>query len=117
MSEQPMLIDPGTDAELQREIARIPAHMRESLLNFIRYGVPVGGFLFAILSNNLASAARVADPENEKALYQYVALLHHHAPAECWGSPTAVRSWIEAGLALRRKQTPDAMRFDEVRRG
>lgn len=96
----PTLLPPDMDAELPDHLDRIPAHCREGLVAYLRYGRRPGHFLEAILSNDLAEACARADEDNQRALFDYVVLLINHAPSEAWGSPGRVRNWIERGREL-----------------
>lgn len=102
------LVPPDMDAKLDAEVLRLPLHMREGFLAYVRYGVPPGHFLLAILSNDLAEACARADLDNQRALYDYVHVLHNFAPADCWGGPAAIKDWIANGAALRRGQMAEA---------
>lgn len=74
----------------------IPIYMREGLVNWCTRGVPPGGFLTAVLSNDLREACARADSTNQHCLFAYVQFLYMHAPAGCWGSPEKVRAWAES---------------------
>jgi hypothetical protein len=108
MSDMPRLTRADLDASLDREISRIPAHCREGLIDYLRYGQPPGHFLLAVLSNDLAEACKRADEENRYALFDYVYLLTNWAPSGAWGSPQHVKDWIAKGMALRREQFAQA---------
>lgn len=84
----------------------IPAHCRESLEMYILYGVPVGHFLAAVLSNDLRRACERADDTNIKALPQYMRFLYSYAPVACWGSPAKYRAWLELGNKARSQGVP-----------
>ena len=57
---------------------------------------PVGGFLTAVLSNDLREAFRRADDDNRAGLGAIVAYCWWEIPGDCWGSPERVRAWLEA---------------------
>ena len=67
----------------------------DSLERYIQHGIPTGGFLEAVISNNLQDACRRADEQNRYRLFDIVAWLYNEAPIECWGSPEAYIAWIE----------------------
>jgi hypothetical protein len=75
----------------------IPEYMKPRLLSYILDGNPTGHFLRAVLSNDLKSAVGHADDNNLVCLPQYVKFLYNYAPRDCWGSPEAVKAWIEQG--------------------
>ncbi len=73
----------------------IPEHMRAGLLDYIERGYEPGGFIWAVLCNDLRGACARADSVNRHALYAYVHFLWNYAPAACWGSEERVAAWIE----------------------
>ena len=79
----------------------IPEHMHEAIRAFVEDGRPVGGFLIALLSNDLRGAAERADGLNRAALFGWMSFLCNYAPAECWGSPERVNGWYERARLAR----------------
>lgn len=73
----------------------IPDHTRDALKDYIERGVPVGSFLHAVLSNDLAGAVFKADRANKPAIADIVNWVYHHAPEACWGSEAKVIRWIQ----------------------
>ena len=71
----------------------IPEHTREALDAWARTGHPVGGFLEAVLSNDLEGACNRADSANGPALLAIVTYIHNRLPAGCHGSPERYRRW------------------------
>jgi hypothetical protein len=72
----------------------VPVTLHDGLRNYIAGRRPVGSFLTAVLSNDLAGAVVRADPGNKFALPEIVLFLHNYAPSPCWGSPEAVEAWL-----------------------
>jgi hypothetical protein len=69
---------------------------------YIRDGVVPGGFLTAIITNNLKDAVQYADDENVGNIPAYVDYFYNVAPARCWGSEANMQRWcIEGGLRGR----------------
>lgn len=82
---------------IQRDTKRpdtIPLHLWGGLRDYLLDRVPVGGFLTAVLSNDLAAAVERADAESEKALPALIRWLNMHADSRAWGSMSKVRSWL-----------------------
>ena len=77
----------------------IPQHIKDELDRYVRYGTLIGGsnggFLLAVLSNDLAESLRRANDENRAALYDIVLYVRNELPAACWGSLEAVASWTD----------------------
>lgn len=90
-------------AELTREWREMPAAVRERLPVDLRGGldryiidrIRPGGFLQAVLRNDLADAALRATAGNAAALFDIFVVLHNYAPATCHGSPAKVERWLE----------------------
>jgi hypothetical protein len=100
MSEKKMWID-GEEINRQ-ELAKlaikkgIPEHCADSLAGYItRDYKNVGGFLTALLSNNLKATFAMADDKNIGLVYNYLKFLYNYAPAGCWGSMEKVENWIQ----------------------
>ena len=64
----------------------IPDRMMGGLKRYIEDGTEPGGFLTAVLENDLERAVSNADEENMANLPAYVAYLYNEAPMGCWGS-------------------------------
>ena len=68
-------------------------HAGMSLWRWIERGCTPGGFLSAVLCNDLIKAVSRADGTNIELIPNYVRLLHNHAPADCWGSEQNFHQW------------------------
>jgi hypothetical protein len=71
----------------------IPSHSAETLKNYLEHGIPPGGFVEAVLSNNFEAAVRRADSYNKAALSQWGSVLRS-LPKIVWGSRSVVDNWI-----------------------
>lgn len=56
---------------------------------------PTGGFLQAVLENDLSEACAHADEDNARNLFQIVAYVYNEMPSVCWGSPQKVAAWLK----------------------
>lgn len=74
---------------------RIPEHTQTALSDYIERGIPVGGFLHAVLSNNLFDAVSKADKQNLPALKDITDWIFAQAPQGSWGSEALVLRWIQ----------------------
>ena len=81
----------------------IPEYMVDGLVLYVEDGIPPGSFLLAVLENNLAGAAALADEINKLCLFLWADVLWNELPGDCWGSPEKVRAWIAARAAEREK--------------
>lgn len=75
----------------------IPFYTLESLEDYVLNGDVPGGFLTAVLSNDLDRSFRRADSNNRPAVSSIHSLLFNYAPADCWGSPEKFTQWCEEG--------------------
>lgn len=77
----------------------IPSHMVDGICDYIIFGVPPGGFLTALLSNDLKESFGRADDMNQRAMRQWVMFMYNEMPSQAQGSPEKVQAWLEhAGL-------------------
>ena len=84
-----------TSHDLRQYMADIPVHDHQGLLDYLFLHIPTGGFLRAVLSNDLKEACLHADDENRYALWNIVAFLCNHAPSDAWGSAEKYTAWME----------------------
>jgi len=71
----------------------LPDHMRHQARAYLEDRCPPGGFLYAVLSNNLAAAASRADSANRAALLVWADWLTT-IPMIAWGSSEAVEAYL-----------------------
>lgn len=76
------------------DTGNIPALTKRGLDAYVHERLPVGDFLFNVLSNNLVGAFAAADAENIRAMPAIVSYVHNHLPMSCWGSEMRVAAWI-----------------------
>jgi len=72
----------------------IPERMRGAITRYIEDRRIPGGFLQAVICNNLSEAVGRADDENIRNLPAYVNFFYNHAPSQCWGSPEKMIKWL-----------------------
>lgn len=75
----------------------LPEHMRDAMQLYIEKGLRPGGFLTALLSNDLMGALKRADEVNSNSFRLYGMFLYNEAPLWCYGSPARVEAWLEKG--------------------
>lgn len=89
--------------EIRREqlafaAAAYPA-VREDMIGalerYVTQRISPGGFLTAVLSNDLREAQGRADDYNARTLNAIVGLCYTGLPSECWGSSERVRNWLQ----------------------
>lgn len=74
---------------------RIPSHLMGAIDRYIEHGLPPGGFLTAVITNDLAGAFNRADNLSKEYLEDIVTYFWNYTPARCWGSLTNLREWME----------------------
>ena len=92
-----------TIEEAREKFSAIPDRLLESLYKYFEYGCPTGGFLHAVLSNDLCETFGRADEESRLVVFDILTFLYNYAPASCWGSPETVKVWKEDRLAERKE--------------
>lgn len=75
-------------------LLQIPVYMHGALARYIIYGLPPGGFLIAILENDLKGAVLRADTNNKEYLVEWVTFIINEIPANSQGSPEIVEAWM-----------------------
>lgn len=74
--------------------AAIPEDMRESMTRYVEERKEPGGFLAAVIQNNLVDAVCRADKHNLLLVREYAQWFYNVAPAPCAGSPGKMREWL-----------------------
>ncbi len=77
----------------------LPEHMRDGTKLYIEQGIPPGGFLTAVIENDLVEACGRADHINKRKLTDIVSWFYNVAPSNCWGSPRNFQLW--RGMDMR----------------
>ena len=72
----------------------LPPHAHQSLDLYAEKRVEPGGFLKAVLCNDLIGAVSKADSRNLANLPAIVAYVYNKLPASCWGSPEDYHNWL-----------------------
>lgn len=77
---------------------RIPLYMHDAIIAWAVDYIRPGGFLMAVLQNNLVQAVNLSDQDNASALRSYATFVYNELPSECWGSSEQCESWIGKGI-------------------
>lgn len=70
-------------------------HLREGIIRYVEDRVQTGGFLEAVLCNDLREAVGRADTTSFQYLKELVSWVYWNIPSACWGSPAKVRAWLD----------------------
>ena len=81
------------------------AHMADGMRRYIENGIMPGGFLTAILCNDLMGAARKGDVANCRCLSDWATWLYNYAPPTCFGSEERVAAWTSEAIGMARERT------------
>jgi hypothetical protein len=73
----------------------IPERVMQNLLAYVKHEEAPGGFLYAVLSNDLFRAVGRADNEMKPLIPLLVHYIHWQVPGNCHGSPEMVKAWME----------------------
>lgn len=76
---------------------QIPPHMMDAIHRYVDNHIAPGGFLTAVICNDLQEACSRADDHNIAIIPVYVAYLYNEVPSGCWGSHEAMEHWMEKG--------------------
>lgn len=80
---------------LMNKMSGIPCHSRAALARYIVERRIPGGFLRAVICNDLRAAVERADDANVVAIPAYVRFLYNYAPSSCWGSKERYEAWLD----------------------
>jgi hypothetical protein len=75
--------------------------VRDSIDRYVSHGIPLGGFLQAVISNDLMGAAASADAENSRVLAAIAGYVWNEVPAQAWGSRAVYEAWLALHAAER----------------
>jgi len=78
----------------------VPEHMHDGVINYLRHGLPPGGFLTAVMENDLVGAFARADQKNAAAMQEWAAYLYAYVPVGARGKGS-VELWCAAQQATR----------------
>ncbi len=85
-------------ANLNYDKVPVP-YMADAVRQYIENRIPPGHFLTAVICNNLKEAFARADGSNSAAVHDWVRWFYNEAPSGCWGSPDAMRDWLQTAEA------------------
>lgn len=73
----------------------IPPGLLEGLRMYLEDGIETGGFMRAVLENDLKGVIKRASPDSLRALPLLINVLLGYVPLKAWGSPEAVAAWLD----------------------
>ena len=72
----------------------IPEYTLDALVDYVQNGRRRGGFIIAVLTNDLFAACGMADDKNLPVLREIVRWLYNVPPSQCYGSKRKMEAWI-----------------------
>jgi len=80
--------------QMRRKHPGVPEHTLYSLDSYLNHKLPPGGFLTAVLTNDLFGAIGKADGENSRAIKEICMLIYNDIPSGAWGTKEKVERWL-----------------------
>lgn len=81
--------------EHSRTWGNVHEDCRDAIFNYLVHGYEPGGFLTAVLCNDLYRAATVCDFENAKRLTEVARFIIHALPLACYGNRERMAEWMK----------------------
>lgn len=72
----------------------VPPDIKESIDDYVQNRVPLGGFLQAVMANDLCEAVGRADADNMLTIRHIVGYVYNEVPPNAWGSKEKYYAWI-----------------------
>jgi hypothetical protein len=73
----------------------IPRRTKDTIDNYVLKGWKPGGFVHAMLANDLKGACGAADSINRRYIFEICSYIYNHTPYQSQGSYQAVDEWLE----------------------
>jgi hypothetical protein len=80
---------------------------------YVLQGIIPGGFLQAVICNDLAGAMQQADDENLANIQAFAAYFYNNTPGACWGSREKMVLWGKQGGEVGRYNLHKEKRHEE----
>lgn len=73
----------------------LPEHMWYGLELYLRMGINPGGFMQALLCNDLMNAFSRADSLNIEKMENWIKFIYNYLPLSCYGNRWDYDTWVE----------------------
>lgn len=77
------------------EYATAPQAIIDGIRRYVDHRIPAGGFVTAVLNNDLKDAFARADEQSIAGMFDIVSYCYNEIPGVCWGSPEKVAAWLK----------------------
>ena len=74
--------------------SKCPVHLQKGVDRYVNERLETGGFLRAVLENDLTGALNHADPESRECLYEVWDYVNETVPPQAWGGRMEVLNWL-----------------------
>lgn len=92
---------------IDENINMIPAHMHQGVRDYVFNRLEPGGFLTAVLENDLKGAVGRADNINRTHLAAWANFVVWALPSICHGSPEKVQAYLRGEDLITAADTPE----------
>ena len=72
----------------------LEGNLKDTLDRYANSRIPTGGFLQAVLENDLMEAVGRADDINRYRLHEICSYVYNNMPASCHGNKEIVNAWL-----------------------
>lgn len=69
---------------------------KDSIDRYVNDRLPPGGFITAVLTNDLIGAVGKADSENLADLHEICTYIYNSIPSNAWGSKEKMNAWMKS---------------------
>jgi len=76
---------------------RVRPEISAAISRYVHTGCDVGGFLTAVIDNNLREALGRADDYNLETIHEIVKIFYNYCPSNCWGTRERREEWQRTG--------------------
>ena len=91
-----------------------PVHILDSINRYVEHGLEPGGFVKAVLSNDLVGAFKQADTDAEAGIRDILKYVRWEIPTESWGSPAKVEAWLNGKPRQNHSRRADQVKYQDV---
>jgi len=70
-------------------------NLKVTLENYVVHGLAPGGFMTAVLTNDLYRTVNAADSNNKKIVPEIVNWIQINLPISCYGTQKNMKSWMK----------------------
>jgi hypothetical protein len=77
-----------------------PEEIYNSIDRYVEHRIEPGGFLRAVLENDLSGALGRADVMNRYLIFDIVSYVYNRVPFVCCGSREKVKKWLSGSVEL-----------------